>query len=86
MNENINSNLNYDRIATAIAYIKENFKKQPSLAEIAEKVHLSAFHFQRIFTEWAGVSPKKFLQYIILTHRKEKKRIDPPCLLQKYPF
>ncbi len=70
MNENTNNNLNYDRIATAISYIKENFKKQPNLSEIAEKVHLSPFHFQRIFTEWAGVSPKKFLQYISIEYAK----------------
>ncbi len=70
MNENANNNLNYDRIATAITYIKENFKKQPNLDEIAEKVHLSPFHFQRIFTEWAGVSPKKFLQYISIEYAK----------------
>ncbi len=70
MNENTNNNLNYDRIATAINYIKENFKKQPTLDEIAEKVHLSSFHFQRIFTEWAGVSPKKFLQYISIEYAK----------------
>ena len=75
MNENTNNNsnyayLNYDRIATAITYIKENFKKQPTLDEIAEKVHLSPFHFQRIFTEWAGISPKKFLQYISIEYAK----------------
>jgi AraC family transcriptional regulator of adaptative response/methylated-DNA-[protein]-cysteine methyltransferase len=54
--------LNYQRIAQAIEFIKANFKRQPSLDEIAEHVHLSPFHFQRLFTDWAGVSPKKFLQ------------------------
>ncbi len=68
MNEQ--AQLNYIRIAEAISYIQENFKKQPSLDEVAEKVHLSAFHFQRLFTEWAGVSPKKFLQYISIEHAK----------------
>lgn len=61
---------NYIRIAKAIEYIKQNFKKQPSLSEIAEHIHLSQAHFQRIFTEWAGISPKKFLQYISLEHAK----------------
>lgn len=56
--------INYKRIAEAIDYIKANFKQQPNLDEVAEKVHLSSFHFQRMFTEWAGTSPKKFLQYI----------------------
>jgi AraC family transcriptional regulator of adaptative response/methylated-DNA-[protein]-cysteine methyltransferase len=61
---------NYDRIATAIDYIKTHFKDQPDLNELAEKVHLSPFHFQRLFTDWAGVSPKKFLQYLSIGHAK----------------
>lgn len=68
------AHLNYQRIAEAIAYINQNFKKQPSLDEIAEKLHLSPFHFQRLFTEWAGVSPKKFLQYTSIAHAKQLLR------------
>lgn len=64
-------NLNYNRIAEAIDYIKVNFKEQPSLNEIAEKVHLSPYHFQRLFTNWAGVSPKKFMQYISIEYAKQ---------------
>jgi len=63
--------INFDRIAEAIGYIKDNFKRQPNLDEVAEKVYLSPFHFQRMFTEWAGVSPKKFLQYISIEHAKQ---------------
>lgn len=63
--------LNYHRIAAAIEYIKDNFQHQPSLAELAEKVHLSPFHFQRLFSEWAGTTPKKFLQYISIGHAKK---------------
>ena len=63
---------NYEKIAKAIAFISENAKKQPSLYEVAEKVNISQFHFQRMFTEWAGVSPKKFLQYITADYLKEK--------------
>lgn len=63
-------NINYNRIADAIDYIRQNFKKQPDLDEIAEKINLSPFHFQRLFTEWAGVSPKKFLQYISVEYAK----------------
>ncbi|MFN3848053.1 MAG: methylated-DNA--[protein]-cysteine S-methyltransferase [Spirosomataceae bacterium] len=63
--------INYNRIAEAIEYIKQNFKEQPNLDEVAEKVHLSPFHFQRMFTEWAGTSPKKFLQYISVEHAKK---------------
>lgn len=68
---NTQENINYHRIAEAIDYIKANFKAQPNLDEVAEKVHLSPFHFQRLFTEWAGTSPKKFLQYISVEHAKK---------------
>ncbi|WDO13692.1 methylated-DNA--[protein]-cysteine S-methyltransferase [Flavobacterium sp. WW92] len=69
MNEQ--DHINYIRIAEAIEYIRENFKDQPNLDEVAAKVHLSPFHFQRLFTDWAGVSPKKFLQYISVEHAKQ---------------
>ncbi len=68
---NIQEQINYNRIATAIDYIKSNFKDQPNLDEVAEKVHVSPFHFQRLFSEWAGTSPKKFLQYISVEHAKK---------------
>lgn len=64
-------NINYNRIAKAIDYIKSNFKEQPNLDEVAKNVHLSPFHFQRLFSEWAGTSPKKFLQYISLEYAKK---------------
>ncbi|HXD76672.1 MAG TPA: methylated-DNA--[protein]-cysteine S-methyltransferase [Puia sp.] len=63
--------LNYDRIAEAIDYIRENFQDQPNLGELASRIHLSPYHFQRLFTDWAGVSPKKFLQFISVEHAKE---------------
>lgn len=63
--------INYRRIAEAIDYIKQNFKGQPNLEEVAGKVHLSPFHFQRLFSEWAGTSPKKFLQYISVQYAKK---------------
>jgi len=62
--------INYQRIAEAIDYLQSYFKKQPDLNEIAEKVHLSPFHFQRIFKEWAGVSPKQFLHFLTVDHAK----------------
>ncbi|MEZ2336147.1 bifunctional helix-turn-helix domain-containing protein/methylated-DNA--[protein]-cysteine S-methyltransferase [Mucilaginibacter sp. RCC_168] len=67
---NTQEKINYDRIAEAINYIKLNFKSQPNLDDVAEKVHLSSFHFQRLFTDWAGISPKKFLQYLSLDYAK----------------
>ena len=63
--------INFDRIAEAISFIKENFQNQPGLDEIAERMNMSSFHFQRMFTEWAGVSPKKFLQFISISHAKK---------------
>ena len=71
---------NYGRIAEAIGYIKDNFKTQPSPEEIAGKVALSPFHFQRLFTEWAGVSPKKFLQYLTVEYAKKMIRDDQVML------
>ena len=71
---NTQEQLNYNRIAEAITYLQENFKLQPDLDQIAEKINLSPFHFQRLFTEWAGVSPKKFLQYLSLAYAKDRLR------------
>lgn len=82
MNRNSdNDMLNYGRIAEAIAYIGNHFKEQPSLDEIAEKIHLSPSHFQRLFTEWAGTSPKKFLQYISVSHAKKLLSGEQPLSL-----
>lgn len=64
--------INYRRIEEAIQYLETNFKHQPELEEVAEKVHLSPFHFQRIFTEWAGISPKRFLQFLTVDFLKRK--------------
>lgn len=63
--------LDYTRIAQAIEYIRANFKHQPGLDEIANEVALSTSRFQRVFTEWAGVSPKKFLQYTSIEYAKK---------------
>lgn len=62
---------NYHRVAQAIEYIHENFKDQPSLDDIASAIGISPFHFQRLFTEWAGVSPKKFMQYLSIGYAKK---------------
>lgn len=67
---NIQSTINFERISKAIKFINDNYKQQPSLNDVAEYINLSPFHFQKLFTEWAGVSPKQFLQYISLSHAK----------------
>ncbi|MGC3989481.1 MAG: methylated-DNA--[protein]-cysteine S-methyltransferase [Chthoniobacteraceae bacterium] len=66
------TNINYQRIEQAIKYLEDNFQRQPELDEVAEKVHLSPFHFQRIFTDWAGISPKRFLQFLTVDFLKSK--------------
>lgn len=73
-------NHTYQRIAEAIEYIRANFRQQPSLDQIAEQVHLSPHHFQRLFTEWAGVSPKKFMQYISVEYAKSLLHQSQPTL------
>ena len=64
--------INYYRIEKAIGYLTANFRSQPDLNEIAEKVNLSPFHFQRIFLDWVGITPKKFVQYLTLDHLKKQ--------------
>lgn len=66
----------YQRIEKAIHFIRNNFKEQPNLDEVAAHVALSPFHFQRLFTNWAGVSPKKFLQFLSLEHAKHILKND----------
>ncbi len=60
----------YESIAQAIEYISSNVNEQPSLNDVAEQLKLSPRHFQRLFTRWAGVSPKRFLQTLTVNHAK----------------
>lgn len=64
-------NTDYIRIEQAIRYLETNYQRQPELAEVASAVGLSEFHFQRLFTRWAGISPKRFLQYLTKEGAKE---------------
>ncbi len=63
--------LDFDRISRAITYLQQNFRNQPSLKDIAHEVDLSPSHFQKLFTDWAGTSPKQFLQYISIEQAKK---------------
>lgn len=74
--------VDYLRVEKAIRYIRSHVKDQPSLESVAAAVHLSPFHFQRLFSEWAGVSPKKFMQYLSLTHAKQLLRQRKSTLLE----
>jgi AraC family transcriptional regulator of adaptative response/methylated-DNA-[protein]-cysteine methyltransferase len=64
----------YDRIAEAISFIADRVNSQPTLEEVAAHLHLSPFHFQRLFSRWAGVTPKRFLQ--VLTVERAKRLLD----------
>lgn len=77
----LQNQINYNRIAKAIDYINDNFKLQPNLDEIAKNVHVSPAHFQRLFTDWAGTSPKKFLQFISVEHAKKMLKEQQASLL-----
>lgn len=65
------SSEDYLRIEQAILYLENHFKDQPNLDEVAANVGLSEYHFQRLFTRWAGVSPKRFLQFVTKESAKE---------------
>ncbi len=60
----------YERIAQAIAFITSQVGNQPSLDEVAAHLHMSPFHFQRLFSRWAGVTPKRYLQVLTLERAK----------------
>ena len=62
----------YDRIETAIRFLEENFRQQPSLEEVAAVVGLSEYHFHRLFGRWVGTTPKRFLQFLTAEYAKER--------------
>lgn len=64
----------YEQIAEAIEFITENQAEQPDLDTVAAHIGMSPHHFQRTFSDWAGVSPKKFLKAITLQDAKERLR------------
>ncbi len=70
----------YYRIEHAIRFLEENFQNQPNLDEIAESVHLSKYHFQRLFKRWAGVTPAQFLHFLTIGYAKEKLALAQPVL------
>jgi len=64
----------YAVVARAIEFIRLHSRRQPALAEIAAAVHMSEYHLQRVFAAWAGISPKRFLQYLTKEHAKQALR------------
>lgn len=70
----------YQQIARAIRFIEASALAQPSLTQVAEHVGLSPYHFQRLFQRWAGVSPKRFLQYLTAAHARQLLQESLPVL------
>jgi AraC family transcriptional regulator of adaptative response/methylated-DNA-[protein]-cysteine methyltransferase len=70
----------YQRIEQAILALEKNFRRQPSLDEIARSVALSEYHFQRLFSRWVGISPKRFLQFLTKEYAKELIESSPNLL------
>ena len=64
------SQSDFSRVAQAIRFLSDARREQPSLAQVAAEVGVSEFHFQRLFQKWAGISPKRFLQYLTLQDAK----------------
>jgi AraC family transcriptional regulator, regulatory protein of adaptative response / methylated-DNA-[protein]-cysteine methyltransferase len=64
----------YRRIERAIGYIEKNLDAQPELEDVAGEIGLSPSHFQRLFTAWAGISPKRFLQALTLAKARGELR------------
>jgi AraC family transcriptional regulator of adaptative response/methylated-DNA-[protein]-cysteine methyltransferase len=60
----------YETVAEAIRFVRSSAREQPSLEEIAGHVGLSPHYLQRVFSEWAGISPKRFLQFVTKEHAK----------------
>ena len=74
----------YARVERAIRWLVAHQREQPSLDEVARAVGLSPSHFQRLFTRWAGVSPKRFLQYQTIAEAKALLRAERPVLDTAY--
>jgi AraC family transcriptional regulator of adaptative response/methylated-DNA-[protein]-cysteine methyltransferase len=68
------------QVATAIRYVVEHYQEQPALEDMAAAAGMSPFHFQRVFKRWAGISPKRFLQYVTLEHAKRALADDASVL------
>jgi len=64
----------YGTVATAIGWLREHAARQPTLDELAHAVHMSPEHLQRVFVAWAGVSPKRFVQYLSKEHALARLR------------
>lgn len=74
----------YQRIEEAISFLEKYATEQPTLDEVAEHIGLSPFHFQRLFKRWAGISPKRFLQFLTVENAKQLLRNSASVLDTSY--
>jgi len=74
----------YETVAAAIRYLRQRARNQPELAEVANAVHLSEYHLQRVFSAWAGISPKRFLQYLTKEHALNALKASADSLTAAY--
>ncbi|MCK9271420.1 MAG: bifunctional helix-turn-helix domain-containing protein/methylated-DNA--[protein]-cysteine S-methyltransferase [Bacteroidales bacterium] len=72
----------YGRIAEAVGYIQQNSGEQPTPEEVAGKVHLSPTDFEKLFVDWAGVTPEKFQEYISVRRAKQILNNLQPTLFE----
>jgi AraC family transcriptional regulator of adaptative response/methylated-DNA-[protein]-cysteine methyltransferase len=84
LNHLVNTPNDYNYVKKALGFISENWREQPSLEAIASEVKLSPSHLQRIFTRWAGISPKAFLQALTLDHARAMLRDSASILDTAY--
>jgi AraC family transcriptional regulator of adaptative response/methylated-DNA-[protein]-cysteine methyltransferase len=82
--ETPNALRDYDMVRRSLAYLTENWRDQPSLEDLADRSGISAHHLQRLFTRWAGLSPKAFLQAITIDHARELLRDSASVLDTAY--
>jgi AraC family transcriptional regulator of adaptative response/methylated-DNA-[protein]-cysteine methyltransferase len=74
----------YARIEKAIGYLDRHFRRQPALKDVARFVGLSEYHFHRLFTRWAGISPKRFLQFLTAEYARGLLKESPNVLEAAY--
>ncbi len=79
-----NNTHDYELVKHTLAFISENWREQPSLETLADQAGLSPTHLQRLFTRWAGLSPKAFLQAVTLDHARELLRDSASILDASY--
>ena len=73
-------NQDYQRVEQAIRYVEENYLDQPRLKDMAQSVCLSEYHFQRLFSRWVGISPKRFMQYLTKEQAKQLREDTQPIV------